>query len=233
MTKRKVKNATDFLAELNADPDHVARRRAQEDVRLLRDAEVKTVTQPLLDQLAATGYQAASLEAVVSLYAPLPHPVVALLLEWLPKVKDTAVQEQIVRALGASAVPFEGDALVMLFRSTASDALRYAIANTMAQAPVQGVGSWALQAVQNADLGTSQQMLALAVARHNPATVANPVLVSLLGRMPGHAALALAETGGQPELAALEAGYARTNGWERQEIGRAMSVIRRRLVESR
>lgn len=231
MTKRKSKSAADFLAELNADPEHVARRNAQEDARVLREAEIRTVIQPLLEQLLAAGYPVASLDTLVTSYEPLPAPVVALLLDWLPEVNDTAVQEQIVRALGASAVPFDGDPLVALFDSTDSGAVRYAIANTMAQAPVRGVGPWVLKAVQDPNYGTAREMLALAAARHNAATVANPVLVGLLDQIPGHAALALAETGHRHELEVLERKYAAASGWVKQEIGRAMSVIQRRLAE--
>jgi hypothetical protein len=61
----------------------------------------------------------------------------------------------------------------------------------------------------------------------------NPALVRLLGELPGHAALALAETGGPRELDALRRAYARAAGWEREQIGRTVNMIERRVEERR
>jgi len=229
MMKRKSKSAADFLAELNADPEHVARRSAQEDARVLREAEVQTAARPVIEELVAAGYAIATLDGLLARYAPLPQAVVEVLLGRVSEVRDAAVQEQMVRALGASAIPFDGGPLVRLFQATDSGAVRYAIANTLAQADVSGVSAWLLDAVRNPAYGTARQMLALAAARRAGPAQANPVLLALLDEMPGHIALALAESGGQRELHALEGKYATARGWEKQEIGRAASVIRRRL----
>lgn len=231
MTKRKAKSASELMAELNSDPAYVARRSALEDSRILRDAEVRYVTQPLLDRLAAAGYPVSSIDETVSLYAPLPARVVDLILEFLTDVNDSSVQDQLCRALGASAVPIDGLPLITLFRNSKSDSVRYAIANTMALGPVTGIGPWALETVQDSGIGTARQMLVLAAARNNDAAIVNPVLVKLLGEIPGHAALALAETGGHRELDALESAYSLASGWEKREIGRSISVIRRRIAE--
>lgn len=200
---------------------------------MLRDGEVVASPGRYLTDSGPQGTRSLQMDELATKYAPLPGPVVAVLLEWLPEARDTEVQEQVVRALGASGVAFDGDALVMLFRITESGTLRYAIANTLAQAPVRGVGTWLLKAVENPEYGTARQMLALAAARHNASAVANPVLVGLLAQIPGHAALALSETGGQNELEALEHVYANASGWVKQEIGRAISVVRRRLTEAK
>lgn len=224
------KSAADFLAELNADPEHVARRSAQEDARVLREAEIQTVTRSLLEALAARGYPIATLDDLPARYAPLPESVVGVVLEKLLEIHDPGVQEQLVRALGAAAVPFDGAPLVRLFEATESEAVRYAVANTLAQANPRGIAEWALQAVRNAEYGAAREMLALAVARHAAPDQANPVLLGLLDELPGHAALALAESGRAREMEMLEAKHAEASGWVRKEIGRAVSVIRRRLT---
>lgn len=231
MTKRKAKSAAEFLAEMNADPDQLKRKSAQEDARVLREVQIRTVTRPLLEALSAAGFPVASLDDLLPRHAPLSEPIVELLLESVTEIGDVAVQEQIVRALGAAAVPFPAAPLILLFRATCSDALRYAIANTIANADVRGANSWLLDAVKNSEFGTARQMLALAVARHVPPAQGNPVLVSLLDDMPGHAALALAESGQAAQLSELERRYETASGWEKRELGRAMSVIRRRLEE--
>ena len=74
-------------------------------------------------------------------------------------------------------------------------------------------------------------MLTLAAARTNPPDVVNPVLVRLLDELPGHAALALAETGGPGEVEALRGAYQRATGWEREQIGRTINIIARRHEE--
>ena len=231
MTRDKSKSAADFLTALNADPAYVKKRGAQEDARVLREAEISLITQPPLQELGAAGYSVASLDELLTGYAPLPPAIVTLLLESLSEVADTAVQEQMVRALGASANAFDGTSLIAIFQNTHSPGLQYAIANTMAQADVRGVAYWILDAVQNPAHRTARQMLVLGAARRNSPTLANPVLLGLLDDLPRHVALALAESGQRRELEALERKYPTTTGWEKQQIGRAISAVNRRLSE--
>ena len=232
MTREKSTSAADFLAELNADPEYVRTRAARENAQVLREAEISLITRPLLQELTAAGYTATSLDELLTKYAPLPSAIVILLLDSLSEVADIAVQEQIVRALGASAGAFDGTSLITVFENTHSAGLQYAIANTMAQADVRDVAHWILDAVQDPARGTARQMLALAAARRNSPTLANPILLGLLDELPGHAALALAESGEGRELEALEKKYPASAGWEKQQIGRAMSAIRRRVGET-
>lgn len=232
MTKRKAKSAADFVAELNADPEYVRRRSEEEDARVSREAEIQVITQPLLEELRAAGYPLATIDELLWRHAPLPEPVVRSLLHWLPQLSDTSVKEQVVRALGASAQPFDGRALVQQFEDCDSDAVRYAVANTLAASRATGVTDWILTAIARPESGTAREMLALAAARL-AGEDANPVLLKLLEELPGHAALALAETGGEQELRALETKYLTSEGWVKQQIGRAVSVIRRRLSRGR
>lgn len=230
MTKRKPKSAADFLAELNADPESVARRSAAQDAAVLRDAEVASTLQPLLERLRASGYGVASIDDLASRYAPLPAKVVEVVLDWLRDAPTSPALDPVVRALGASTVEFSGEPLVWQYRNATSDELRYAVANTMAQARVQGIESWLVNALRR-ERGVARQPLALAVARHVPREEANTALLDVLDEMPGHAALALSECGGAKELQRLERKYDELSGWERQEVGRAISVIQRRLSE--
>lgn len=230
MTKRKPKSAADFLAELNADPESVARRSAAQDAAVLRDAEVASVVRPLLDQLRESGYAVGSIDDLTSKYAPLPAKVVEIILDWLRDATTSPALEPVVRALGACTIEFSGEPLVWQYRNATSDAMKYAVANTMAQTRVQGIASWLVDTLRR-ERGVARQPLALAVARHAPREEANAVLLGVLDEMPGHAALALAECGGTKELHHLERKYDEVSGWERQEVGRAISVIQRRLSE--
>ena len=169
---RRSESAADFLTELDADPAYVKKRGAQEGARVVREAEISLITRPLLQELAAAGYPATSLDELLKRYAPLPPAIVTLLLDSLTEVADTAVQEQMVRALGASADAFDGTPLITVFQNTHSAGLQYAIVNTMAQADVRDVTRWILDAVQDPVNGTARQMLALAAARRNPSILA-------------------------------------------------------------
>lgn len=231
MTKRKPKSAADFLAELNADPESVARRAEAQDAAVLRDAEVASILRPLLDRLRESGYAVGSIDDLASKYAPLPAKVVEVILDWLGEAPTSPALEPVVRALGASTVEFSGESLVWQYRNATSDALKYAVANTMAQARVRGIASWLVDTLRR-ERGVARQPLALAVARHVPREEANVALLGALDEMPGHAALALAECGGTKELQHLERKYDEVSGWERREVGRAISVIQRRLSEA-
>jgi hypothetical protein len=74
-------------------------------------------------------------------------------------------------------------------------------------------------------------MLALAAARTNAPEKVNPILERLLNDLPGHAAVALEETGEPKQLTALRTAYRSASGWERDQLGRAINVIERRNQE--
>ncbi|MCU0649590.1 MAG: hypothetical protein MUF00_16475 [Gemmatimonadaceae bacterium] len=231
MTKRKAKSAADFLAELSADKGYSTEQNARQEERIRREQYLRALTRPLLDELSAAGFPVDSLDSLVPRHAPLPASITGLLLRHLPIIDEVAIQTQLVRALGVSATPLPAEPLVRVFRETHSDALRYAIANTLACTEVRDVGAWLLSAVRNREYRTARQMLVLALARRVQPSQANPILLELLDEMPGHVALALAESGGVAELSALEHRYTSTAGWEKKEIGKAISVIRRRAQE--
>ncbi len=137
------------------------------------------------------------------------------------------------RALGAAREEFDAGPLVHLFERSDSPTLRWAIANTLAETRPAGLRDWLIRALQDRHYGKAREMLALAAARTNPPEVVNRVLVRLLDELPGHAALALAETGGPRELDALRRAYAGATGWEREQIGRTINMIERRDEERR
>lgn len=166
---------------------------------------------------------------VVSRYAPLPPSVVDILLRWLPRLHESSVQEAVVRAVAAApTVPYDGRVLARLFETTENGSLRWAIGNTFECTKPAGVNEWILRTVQNPTFGKGREMLAIALARHVGADVANPVLVSLLGDLPIHAAAGLAVSGTPSELAALESARDRAKGTIRKQISKAIRAIERR-----
>ncbi len=228
MKRRKGMTAEELMAQLQMDPGYVQRQAERADARELREAEVASATRPLRERLAEQGYEVSRLDQLVPEYGPLAPEVVRTLLEWLPTSEDLAVQEQIVRALAASSSQFPGEKLAKLFDETGSETFRWAIANTIAEARPDGITDWALERLQQPSTGKAREMLTLAVARLAPPEVANPILLGLLDDLTGHVAMALAESGGPEEAAALERLSSGTDGWVKQEIVKAVHSIRRR-----
>jgi hypothetical protein len=217
--------AKDLAEQLKADPVYQAKLKAQAE----RTERVRVGEVELLRGLALRGYPADSLQELVERHVPLPEDLSESLLEGLAAIPDTALQEAVVRALGAARAPFDVQPLVRLFEKTPSEPLRWAIANTLAELRPLGIRQWLLDAVQNAANGKAREMLALAVARTNPADVANRVLLGLLDEMPGHAARALAESGTAAERRVLQARLVSAKGWVKKEIDRAVRAISQRV----
>lgn len=232
MKKKRDVTAAEFLAERQADPKWVESERVRAETRGMRSEKFAAICAPLLTSLRAAGYPVDSLGDIARTYAPLPKSLVDVLLAALPTIPEVNIKEGIVRALGASRVRYDGRILTDLFEATDNDSLRWAIANTLSIGKMRGVGVWVLDAMQRKEYGTARQMLPLAAVRHNPPNVANPILLGLLTEMPGHVAMALAESGGESELAALQAQYEIAEGWTNRAIGQAIDVIRRRRQES-
>ncbi len=223
--KKKPLSAAEFAAQLRQDPDYLAKQ-AQQAKRV---ADIEAAERRAMDYLASRGYTGTSIQDLVQRYAPIPRGLAEALLDLVGKLEDPNVIESVVRALGTVREDLDPSPLIRLFERVSSENLRWAIANTLAEARPRRAGAWSLRALQESAYGKAREMLLLAAARTNPPGVANPVLVAMLGELPAHAALALAETATVQELPALEQAYANSSGWQREEIGRALSVTRRRL----
>jgi hypothetical protein len=225
--KKKPLTAGELAAQLRQDPEYTAKV----DKQARRTGDIVAAEKAATKYLENRGYPASSLSDLVNRYAPIQGELAAALVELLGTVKHPNVIESIVRALGATRYDLDPRPLIELFESSGSESLRWAIGNTIAEARPRGVGPWVLKALSNSTYGKSREMLALAAARTNPPDQANPVLLRLLDELPGHAALGLAESGTSSELPALERAYMSATGWEREQIGRTMAIIRRRTAE--
>lgn len=85
--KKHQKTAAELLAELNSDPAFVARQREREDQRL-RDVEgMRSIAAPVIAELAALGFEVASIDELrqsgVNYAGAVP-----VLLKWLRVISD-------------------------------------------------------------------------------------------------------------------------------------------------
>lgn len=233
MTKRAKKTAAEFMAELQVDAEFRRKAKERERKSAAKEMAYKMSEQPILRSLAAVGADVLDLMELPT-YG-VSREVATVLVEGLPRAEDEWLQETIVRVLAAAREPFEGQALVDLFERTDSETLKWTIANTLAEARPSGISDWVVDAMRDRASGKAREMLAIALARLVPPSIAIPVLVGAFDEYPGHVAMALGEVAGPSERELLERAMAGAKGWTHKEIKKAIRAITKRSssVENR
>lgn len=229
MVKNKTMTAAELMAKLSRDPEFVAREKSLAQEQASNVARFQTLALPILQDLKAIEVTPTSLDRLAHEYAPLSADVVEVLMNWIPRTTDRYVQESLIRSLAATGVRFNGKPLIEVFENTGSKGLRWAICNTIAESRPEGVTEWIIRVVQDPAYGDARQMLCLAVARLASEQTANDVLVSIFDQLPGHVAMALAESGGRRELRLLREVRTKYKGWIKKEIDKAVRAIAKRL----
>ena len=217
--------ADELMAKLEADPQYQHRAAARQSEAEARAREAEESSRPVLKVLEGMGYRASSVSELPQRYAPLPGPLVNVLLRAVEEVRSEAVLDEIVRALGAAGVQFDGSTLASLFDRTDSQPLKWAIANTLAAGRAQGIGQWVLVRLRDPAAGKAREMLAHAAVALGPSEETLAALVALLAEMPGHAAMALRQLGDRRALDPLRASRESALDWERLEIVKAIRAI--------
>jgi hypothetical protein len=130
--KKKV-TAAELLTRLEADPDFVAKRAADESARQQRETEWRRAEEPLVAELRAAGYALESAWDLVNTSTPYPEAL-PILLSHLQRPYPGPVREGIARALAVPSAKFGWDVLTRLYRqetnARAKDGLAVAIAAT-------------------------------------------------------------------------------------------------------
>lgn len=128
--------AEELMAQLEADPEWVARRDARERERERRANLNARDAAPLRTALAAAGFE---VESIADLYNRRMNyqAAVPILLEWLPRIENPVVRESVVRALTVrwarpAAAPVMLGELRRL-RDSADESLRFAVANALSE----------------------------------------------------------------------------------------------------
>lgn len=134
--------AAELMGKLQADPEYQQRMAEKDRVLRKRIEAGRKAFKPCLDELHRLGFAGESLEAIVKTYSPLPERAVKVLLSFLDQFTDPRHVESVVRALGAAAHPFDGRPLARCFESTDDEALKWAIANTIALAHPHSIEEW-------------------------------------------------------------------------------------------
>jgi hypothetical protein len=176
-----------------------------------------------LDDLRATGpLDAKTVVAILDLLAESRA-------EGATSVANRGFQELLVRTLTVAEKAFPGDELIRIFEDTQDDALRWAIANTLATGKAIAPHGWLIDRALDITLRSAREMLVLALASQVPAARAVPVLRSLFEALPGHVAIALGSIGGPREREFLISHRSDAHRvWVRREIEKAIKRIERR-----
>lgn len=114
MPKSKPVTATELLAQLESDPEWVARRDAREREHHERAERLRQAEAPLAEDLAAVGYP---VESAWDLRKPYPDAL-PVLFEHLEYHYPDPIREGIARRLGVRGAEFAWDRLVELFEAT-------------------------------------------------------------------------------------------------------------------
>lgn len=225
-SKNPPKSAAELMAELQKDPEVLARMRQQEQQQRANVENYLRIAEPVLKELGARGYRINTIGELVQGNTPY-RSAVPILLHWLPRISDPQVKEDIVRTLSVPwAKPTAAPALIEEFRKADSAALQWAIANALAVVADDSVFEDLVRLVQDTGFGKAREMLALALGNmQDPRVVA--VLMGLLAdeQVVGHAVIALGKLRAHAARSRLEELTRHPTAWVRKEAKKALANI--------
>lgn len=197
-------------------------------MRRRRVEEYREAAAPLLAELAAAGFDVASVTALRRQGAEW-RGAIPILLAWLPRVGNADVKEDIVRALSVPfAKPAAAPALVAEFRRAdpAQEALRWAIGNALEVVADDSVLDDVVEIVRDRRNGTSREMFAVALGNMRGPRVVD-VLIGLLDdpEVAGHAIMGLGKLGARPARGEVERFLDHPKSWIRKAARKAIGKI--------
>jgi HEAT repeat protein len=223
--------ASQVAAELNTDPEWVARREAKDQARLARVKANRIAAAPVLKELAEAGYRSSSLADLrggdSSYISAVP-----ILIKWLEKSSNREVKQDIARALSFKwARPEATSALIREFRLANDDdtglGLRWTIANALAEVADDGVFNEIVELVTDSRYGRAREMLAIALGNMTDRRAIG-VLIKLLGddEVAGHAVIALGRQRAKAAEGHIEPFTHHAKAWIRREAKKSLARIK-------
>ncbi len=229
MSEKGSKTAAELMAELEGDESWVARRDARDRTHRERIAQNRADAAPILEAVAAAaGVEVASLVELRERSGP---EVVRVLLDWLPRVENLDVKQDLVGALAVSwARPAAAAPLIAEFEAISEggegDGLRWSIADALASVVDSSVVEDLIRLVRDRSSRKARQMLAVALGNVDDGS-AVPVLVELLDdeEVAGHAVIGLVALGAVEARPAIERLRYDRREWVRDEVRRALAEL--------
>jgi hypothetical protein len=167
MSKRTTETAAELTARLNADPAYLARKRAQEDIRLrqaIADAEAEA---PVVEALRKCGLDVDSVWRLVNMPNTYDHAI-HVLADQLQRPYPDRVLEGVARAMAIPAAREVWNEMISVFRAwndpTAFGA-KAGLANAIAAAADDSVIEDVIQLIQERQHGDNRALLLTALGR--------------------------------------------------------------------
>lgn len=180
MTKKKRAtgiSAADLMADLNADPEFVAKRACAEHERLERVAEWRRAEAPLVAELRAAGLTVESAWDLVNTASPYPGAL-RILLDHVRRPYPARVREGIARALAVPAAKFGWSALKRLYSDEQDHEVKDALAVALAAIADAEVIDEVIALARDGRHGASRLLLLSALERSSDPR-ARPALMEL------------------------------------------------------
>lgn len=161
---RKQITAAELMAELNADPEYLARQAREAQADALKAAEQRRAEAPLVQALREVGVAVESVWDLVNTAGPYPEAV-PVLLEHLQRSYPAAVREGIARAL---AVPDSGAVwakIVEMYRRERGGRVKEGLAVAISAAANEQFIDDVIALARDGANGPSRALLLAAIAR--------------------------------------------------------------------
>ncbi|TME54493.1 MAG: HEAT repeat domain-containing protein [Chloroflexi bacterium] len=185
--------------------------------------------QPIVEDLRAQGYPVDTVADLLNKRMRYPDAIPTLL-RWLPRIKDPAVKEDIVRALSVPwARPAAALPLIHEFREASDDSefgLRWTIANALAVVADDSVFEEVASLLRNKEYGRAREMLALALGNMKTPRAVDVLIESLQDpELAGHAVKALGKLKAKKAESAIRPFTSHEKAWVRAEAKKALASI--------
>lgn len=223
--------AEELMAQLEADPEWVARRDERERFRQRRTAGYDRAAAPLKAELAAAGFE---VDSVADLYNERRNyeAAVPILLRWLPRIEHSSVKESVVRALTVKWARPEA-APVMLeelrrLRDSSDRSLRFAVANALSEVADDSVFDEVVELARDRRYSDGERgvlVLALANMRERRKDAIEVLRELLSDDVAPHAVTALGELRAKEARGEIEPFLEHPETSVRKEAGKAIKKI--------
>ncbi len=183
---------------------------------------------PVVNALQAAGFPVGTIADLFNKKLNYRNAI-PILVEWLPRVSNRDVKEDIVRALSVKWAVAAGPLLVAEFRRAADDlGLGWAIGSALETIANDEIADALLELAMNPAYGRAREMVVLGLAKLKDERVGS-VLLNLLGddEVVGHATIALGKQASKAARPQIEPLLKHPKAWVRKEARKALSRIDR------
>ena len=186
-----------------------------------------------LQALADAGFPVSAVSDIRERYAPMPDGLAMFLIDWLPRLRDSRLQETVAWSLlAARKRMLDGRRLAALFDETSNAEMKTALAAVFNQTGPLNSDDWLIAALGRTASVAARNLLASAIAKWLPVEKSVPTLLSIFDQAPLAVVHPLGKVGGEEVREVLRHRLATATGPLRRELRQAIKRIERRLAKS-